>query len=307
MKQQSPLSKNSIQEGILKRGAVGAVKGAVGGALGGAAIGALKGGIPGAIVGAVPGAAVGAAAGGGVNAAVGKDEEESVEVVVNGKKLVVPRSHAEEMMKIYGEGVIGGTFKGIAKGAAGGAIGGGTLGAIGGALAGGLPGALAGAAGGALAGAIPGAAIGAPVGAITDKDENEEDACHKIVISGSDNDIQGAVQCTKHELDVLMNLVQNREKRRTKGDLLGKLQEDEEAKASLSPAQKKIAAMAPPHDKITGADFAAMKKVKENTNIKSFIKSLTQKNYAEANKYLKDIVDSKIKSKIESVRNEKIF
>lgn len=307
MKQQSPLSKNSIQEGILKRGAVGAVKGAVGGALGGAAIGALKGGIPGAIVGAVPGAAVGAAAGGGVNAAVGKDEEESVEVVVNGKKLVVPRSHAEEMMKIYGEGVIGGTFKGIAKGAAGGAIGGATIGALGGALTGNPLGVLAGAAGGAMAGAIPGAAIGAPVGAVTDRDENEEDACHKIVISGSDNDIQGAVQCTRHELDVLMNLVQNREKRRAKGDLLGKLQEDEEAKASLSPAQKKIAAMAPPHDKITGADFAAMKKVKENTNIKSFIKSLTQKNYAEANKYLKDIVDSKIKSKIESVRNDKIF
>lgn len=306
MKQQSAPKKNNIQEGILKRGAVGAAKGAVGGAIGGAAMGALKGGVPGAIAGAVPGAVVGAAAGGGINAAIGKDEEESVEVVVNGKKLVVPRSHAEEMMKIYGEGVIGGTFKGIGKGAAGGAIAGGTLGAIGGLMTG-IPFApLAGAAGGAMAGALPGAAIGAPVGAVTDED-GENAPCHKIVISGPDDDIQGAMHCTKHELDVLMNLVHNREKRKTKGELLGKLQEDEEAKASLSPAQKKIAAMAPPHNKITGADFAAMKKVKENTSIKSFIKSLTQKNYAEANKYLKDIVDSKIKSKIESVRNEKIF
>ena len=307
MKQQSLLSKNSIQEGILKRGAVGAAKGAVGGAIGGAAMGALKGGVPGAIAGAVPGAVVGAAAGGGINAAVGKDEEESVEVVVNGKKLVIPRSHAEEMMKIYGEGVIGGTFKGIGKGAAGGAIGGGTLGAIGGGLAGGLPGALIGGATGAMAGLLPGAAIGAPVGAITDNEEEENAPCHKIVISGPDDDIQGAMHCTKHELDVLMNLVHNREKRKTKGELLGKLQEDEEAKASLSPAQKKIAAMAPPHNKITGADFAAMRKMKESTSIKSFIKSLSQKNYAEANKYLKDIVDSKIKSKIESVRNDKIF
>lgn len=36
--------------------------------------------------------------------------------------------------------------------------------------------------------------------------------------------------------------------------------EMEEAEQALSPKQKKIAAAAPPEDKITGADFAAMKK-----------------------------------------------
>jgi hypothetical protein len=292
------LGSNVVQGAAKAGGAIGSAAGGVGGVLT-KALQAAPGGAGGA---ALIGAGLLGAGALGAHMLSKKKENNAESEEAGSKKFM-----KKETKKKVQEGVIGGTFKGMAKGAAGGAIGGATIGALGGALTGNPLGVLAGATGGAMAGALPGAAIGAPVGAITDKDENEEDACHKIVISGSDNDIQGAVQCTKHELDVLMNLVQNREKRRTKGDLLGKLQEDEEAKASLSPAQKKIAAMAPPHDKITGADFAAMKRVKENTSIKSFIKSLSQKNYAEANKYLKDIVDSKIKSKIESVRNDKIF
>jgi len=41
----------------------------------------------------------------------------------------------------------------------------------------------------------------------------------------------------------------------------------EEAEQELSPKQKKIAAAAPPEDKITGADFAAMKKGKKDEGL----------------------------------------
>jgi len=54
---------------------------------------------------------------------------------------------------------------------------------------------------------------------------------------------------------------------------------------------------------------------KANTNIKeeqtkeivSFLKSFSQKNYSEANKYLQSVIDSKIKSKINNSLKEKLF
>lgn len=316
MNQPNP-AKKTVNEGVLsavKRTVVGAGKGALGGAATGAALGSVLPGI-GTGAGAVTGAIAGGASGAGIAAAKKNNEDqELVDVVINGKKLRVPAAHVNQMLAAYGEneetvkeGMIGGAFKGLGKGAVGGAIGGGTLGAVGGAIAGGLPGALIGGGLGAAGGAATGATIGAPVGAVTDENEDSI-AKHNIVVTGADGQVEGSLSVTPHELEMLLNLVKSRQRKDTKVSLAKTLSDDEEVKAELSPKQKKIAAMAPPHDKITGADFAAMKKVnKENTDIKAFIKSITQKNYADANKYLKDIVDSKIKSKIESVRNEKIF
>lgn len=493
-----------INEGLISRGAAalnrgvkGATSGAKAGALGGAALGAMGSGIPGAITGALGGAAAGGLGGGIINAVAGKDDEGVAEIVINGKKVLIPASRANELLANYGgdenaedsyvgklastygkmasggakgfmkplnpavgavpggsalaratnalagvrdavpgavpttqgavtsalnkagnfvgnaaqknltnlgsnvaqgasnlgsniaqgagnvgsaisqgagsvgnalkgmaaaapggpagaaligagllgagalganmlrkkrsaeaeetdmndeenqtqvkEGIIGGAFKGAGKGALGGATALGTLGAIGGAglaAATNLPigaGALAGGLGGAKTGAVLGGTIGAPVGAVTDDDE-EGAATHNVVVTGANGEVEGSLSVTPHELEMLLNLVKSRQRKDTKVSLAKSLNDDEEVKAELSPKQKKIAAMAPPHDEITGADFAAMKKVKkENTDIKAFIKSISQKNYADANKYLKDIVDSKIKSKIESVRNEKLF
>jgi len=44
------------------------------------------------------------------------------------------------------------------------------------------------------------------------------------------------------------------------------------------------------------------KKSKEKTGICKFIKCLSEKNYAEANKYLKGTVESKIISKMENLK-----
>lgn len=49
------------------------------------------------------------------------------------------------------------------------------------------------------------------------------------------------------------------------------------------------------------------KKLNESSEIANFIKSISQKNYSEANKYLQNVVDSKIKSKIGSALKEKLF
>jgi len=76
------------------------------------------------------------------------------------------------------------------------------------------------------------------------------------------------------------------------------------AKKKLSSAQKKIAAAAPPKDKITGADFKALKK--ENTDIVEFLKAISQKNYAQADKYLQGAVESKLKASIDrAIKNSK--
>jgi len=76
------------------------------------------------------------------------------------------------------------------------------------------------------------------------------------------------------------------------------------AKKKLSSAQKKIAAAAPLKDKITGADFKALKK--ENTDIVEFLKAISQKNYAQADKYLQGAVESKLKASIDrAIKNSK--
>lgn len=49
------------------------------------------------------------------------------------------------------------------------------------------------------------------------------------------------------------------------------------------------------------------KKLKESTDYAKFVYNISQKNYAEANKYLKDIIDSKLKDRIESCLDNKLF
>ena len=50
------------------------------------------------------------------------------------------------------------------------------------------------------------------------------------------------------------------------------------------------------------------KKMKESTDLAKFVYNISQKNYAEANKYLKDAIDSKLKERIESsLNNNKLF
>ena len=45
----------------------------------------------------------------------------------------------------------------------------------------------------------------------------------------------------------------------------------------------------------------------EKENILNFIKNISQKNYAEANKYLQEVIDSKLKAKIQSASEKKLF
>ena len=52
---------------------------------------------------------------------------------------------------------------------------------------------------------------------------------------------------------------------------------------------------------------SSKKTVLENVEIVSFIRSISQKNYSEANKYLQSVVDSKLKGKINDALKEKVF
>jgi len=79
---------------------------------------------------------------------------------------------------------------------------------------------------------------------------------------------------------------------------------DESEDEELTAKQKKIAAAAAPRNKITGADFKALKAHKENTDITNFLKAVTQKNYAQANKYLQGAVETKIKKSINTALNK---
>ena len=45
----------------------------------------------------------------------------------------------------------------------------------------------------------------------------------------------------------------------------------------------------------------------EKENILNFIKNISQKNYAEANKYLQEVIDSKLKAKIQSASEKNLF
>lgn len=71
---------------------------------------------------------------------------------------------------------------------------------------------------------------------------------------------------------------------------------EENEERVLTKKQQMIAKAAPPHDKITGADFAVLRK--ESTETKNFLKAVLQKNYSEANKYLGSLVNEKIKKVI---------
>jgi len=52
---------------------------------------------------------------------------------------------------------------------------------------------------------------------------------------------------------------------------------------------------------------SSKKTVLENVEIVNFIRSISQKNYSEANKYLQSVVDSKLKGKINDALKEKVF
>lgn len=45
----------------------------------------------------------------------------------------------------------------------------------------------------------------------------------------------------------------------------------------------------------------------ERENILNFIKNISQKNYAEANKYLQEVINSKLKDRIEQTSDQKLF
>lgn len=49
------------------------------------------------------------------------------------------------------------------------------------------------------------------------------------------------------------------------------------------------------------------KKLDESKEIVGFLRSISQKNYSVANKYLQNVVDSKLKAKIGDALNEKLF
>ena len=46
---------------------------------------------------------------------------------------------------------------------------------------------------------------------------------------------------------------------------------------------------------------------KHKQKIQQFIGSVTEKNYAEANKYLKEVLDAKMRERILNVRNKPFF
>jgi hypothetical protein len=47
--------------------------------------------------------------------------------------------------------------------------------------------------------------------------------------------------------------------------------------------------------------------VSEQQNLISFLKAVSQKNYSEANKYLQEVVNSKLKARIQAASKNKIF
>ena len=52
---------------------------------------------------------------------------------------------------------------------------------------------------------------------------------------------------------------------------------------------------------------AGKNRVSEQHNIISFLKAVSQKNYSEANKYLQELVNSKLKARIQAASKNKIF
>jgi len=55
------------------------------------------------------------------------------------------------------------------------------------------------------------------------------------------------------------------------------------------------------------AKKSAKKKITEGSEIVNFLTAISQKNYSEANKYLQNVIDLKLKQKIGAAQNEKLF
>lgn len=51
----------------------------------------------------------------------------------------------------------------------------------------------------------------------------------------------------------------------------------------------------------------ANKKLNEGSEISKFLKSISQKNYSQANKYLQSVIDSKLKDRIGNALKQKLF
>jgi hypothetical protein len=61
-------------------------------------------------------------------------------------------------------------------------------------------------------------------------------------------------------------------------------------------------------DKARGGNGKMPKKTNnESISVVRFLQQLSQKNYAEANKYLSEVVDSKLKTKIQTALKNKLF
>ena len=54
-------------------------------------------------------------------------------------------------------------------------------------------------------------------------------------------------------------------------------------------------------------DKKEKKKLDESLEIVKFLQSISQKNYSEANKYLQNVIDSKLKAKIGEALKDKLF
>lgn len=60
--------------------------------------------------------------------------------------------------------------------------------------------------------------------------------------------------------------------------------------------------------KVTSQNITTCKsQVSEQQNLISFLKAVSQKNYSEANKYLQEVVNSKLKARIQAASKNKIF
>lgn len=55
------------------------------------------------------------------------------------------------------------------------------------------------------------------------------------------------------------------------------------------------------------AKKAAKSEINESSEIVKFLRSISQKNYSEANKYLQNVIESKLKAKMTDALKEKIF
>lgn len=92
------------------------------------------------------------------------------------------------------------------------------------------------------------------------------------------------------------------------------------AKKTKKTKAKKLAKLAPPYDKVTRADVITgatkgkskkegktKKVVKESALIANFIKHIAEGNYSEANKYLRQVIDSKLEARISKAIKPTLF